>query len=286
MMNDLSSDTGSPLVSGEWLADHLDDPNVRIIEVTARDEAPDYDEGHVPGALWWYWKDAVWHETDREFPTPEDMAARLGRIGIATGATIVLYGDPVQYGTYAFWVLTMCGVPGVRLLDGGRKGWIAAGRPLVKEIPEFAPAEFKPGAADRSSRVGRDDIRDNLGRTHRLLLDVRSPEEYHGERVRPRPNFDHGAERAGRIPGAVHLFFRNFVNEDDTFKSKAELSAILEEAGAAPGKAGEIVTYCRLSHRATLAWFAMRYLAGYGNVRVYDGSWTEWGSIVGFPVEK
>ncbi len=283
-MNDSSAGAGSPLVSGEWLAAHLDDPDLRIIEVTAKDEGPDYDGGHIPGAVWWYWKDAVWHETDREFPSPEEMAARLGRIGVGPGMAVVLYGDPVQYGTYAFWALTMCGVRNLRLLDGGRKGWLAGGRPLEKEVPAHAARDCPAGAADRSSRVGRDDIRDNLGRAGRLLLDVRSPEEYSGERVRPRPNFDHGAERAGRIPGAVHLFFRNFVNEDDTFKSKAEIAALL--AGVGAEKAGEIVTYCRLSHRATLAWFAMRYLAGVEGVRMYDGSWTEWGSIVGFPVEK
>ena len=135
-------------------------------------------------------------------------------------------------------------------------------------------------------RVGRDDVRAKLGQPGRMLLDVRSPKEFSGERVKPPPDFDHGAERKGRIPGAVHLFYRNIVNEDDTYKTAGELRAIFESAGATPEKAGEIVSYCRLSHRATLVWVAMKYILGYENAKIYDGSWTEWGSIVGFPVEK
>ena len=134
--------------------------------------------------------------------------------------------------------------------------------------------------------MGRDYVLAGLGAPGRLLLDVRSPEENSGERVSPYPNFDHGAERVGRIPGAVHLFFREFLNDDDTFKSVEELRSICAGVGATPENAAEIVTYCRLSHRATLAWFVMHYLLGNENVRIYDGSWTEWGSIVGFPVER
>jgi thiosulfate/3-mercaptopyruvate sulfurtransferase len=135
-------------------------------------------------------------------------------------------------------------------------------------------------------RVGRDDIRANLRSPGRLVLDVRSPEEYAGERIMPPPDFDHGAERAGRIPGAHHLYYRDLLNDDDSFKPTAELRPILESVGATPAPTNEIVVYCRLSHRATLVWFAMTHLLGYDNVRIYDGSWTEWGSIVGFPIEK
>jgi thiosulfate/3-mercaptopyruvate sulfurtransferase len=274
------------LVSGEWLAGHLDDPGLRIIEVSSSPDDAEYRQGHIPGALRWYWKDALWHATDREFATSEDMASHLGRIGIAPNTTIVVYGSPVQYGTYAFWVLAMAGHHDVRLLDGGRKRWIADGRPLSTDIPTYAPVDYPPTVSDVSSRVGRDDIRAKLGQSGRILLDVRSPEEYRGERVSPPPGFDHGAERKGHIPGAIHLHFRDLLNDDDTFKAPEQLQERLGEAGIHPGAADEIVTYCRLSHRATLVWFALSSVLGSRQVKVYDGSWTEWGSIVGFPITR
>ncbi len=213
----------TPLVTTSWLEEHLEDPEVRILEVSSADDDTKYKEGHIPGAAWWYWKDLCWHEADREFLTPEEMADRLGRIGIAPDTTLVLYGDPVQFGTYAFWALTMSGHAELRLLDGARTKWMNEGRPLSKEIPSDAPAPYTPGRGDSSMRVGRDDVRAKLGQPGRMLLDVRSPKEFSGERVKPPPDFDHGAERKGRIPGAVHLFYRNIVNEDDTYKTPGEL---------------------------------------------------------------
>jgi thiosulfate/3-mercaptopyruvate sulfurtransferase len=275
----------SPLVSGAWLSERLGVPGIRVIEVSSVEDDTAYRTGHVPGAVSWYWKDALWHDTDREFPTPEVMAGRLGRAGVTPATTVVLSGDPVQYGTYAFWVLTMCGHPDVRLLDGARTRWRADGRPLATGLERPAAVEYRAQPADMSSRVGRDEVRAGLGRADRLLLDGRSPEEYRGERVMPPPFFDHGAERKGRIPGAVHLYYRDLLNEDDTFRPPDDLRRLFRARGAA-GDRGEIVTYCRLSHRATLLWFAMRFLLGWDNVRVYDGSWTEWGSIVGVPVER
>ncbi|MCH7625805.1 MAG: sulfurtransferase [Chloroflexi bacterium] len=274
------------LVSSSWLAARLKHSSIRIIEVSASKDDDDYREGHIPGAVWWYWKDALWHETDREFPTPEEMALRLGKIGIDAETTIVLYGDPIQYGTYAFWVLTMAGHKDVRLLDGGKKGWLSEGLPLSTEIIKYGLNVYAVRKEDRKSRVGRDDVRSKLKSSKRLLLDVRSPEEYIGARVMPPSGFDHGAERTGRIPGAVHLFFRELVNEDDTFLNESSLTDIFARAGITPGFKKEIVTYCRLSHRATLAWFALQHILGYSNAKVYDGSWTEWGSIVGFPIER
>ncbi len=273
------------LVSAAWLAERLGAPDVRVIEVSSVPDDAAYRAAHIPGAVWWYWKAALWHDSDREFPAPEVMARRLGAIGVTPETTIVLAGDPVQFGAYAFWVLTMCGHPDVRLLDGTKTRWRAEGRPLSAERVEPKPVDYRPQRADMSSRVGRDDVRAGLGRRDRLLLDARSPEEYRGERVMPPPDFDHGAERKGRIPGAVHLYFRELLNEDDTFRTADELRAALAARGASADR-GEIVAYCRLSHRATLVWFAMRHLLGYRSVRVYDGSWTEWGSIVGFPIEK
>jgi thiosulfate/3-mercaptopyruvate sulfurtransferase len=274
----------SALVSPAWLADRLGSPELRVIEVSSMPDDAAYRAGHIPGAVWWYWKAALWHDTDREFPAPETMAARLGRIGVTPDTTLVLYGDPVQYGAYAFWVLSMYGHRDLSLLDGAKTRWAADRRPLVTEIPNPARSRYPPRPVNGSGRVGRDDVRAGLDRPGRLLLDARSPEEYRGERVMPPPFFDHGAERTGRIPGAVHLYFRELLDEDDTFKGEDELRRLLAARGASTDR--DIVTYCRLSHRAALVWFALRHLLGYPKVRVYDGSWTEWGSIVGFPVER
>ena len=274
------------LVSSSWLASRLENSSIRVIEVTASSEDDGYREGHIPGAVWWYWKDALWHETDREFSTPEEAALRLGKIGVGAETTVVLYGDPVQYGTYAFWALTMAGHKDVRLLDGGKKRWVSEGLPLSTETLKYGLNVYAVQNEDRRSRVGRDDVRSKLKSRNRLLLDVRSPEEYVGARVMPPPGFDHGAERTGRIPGAIHVFFRELVKEDDTFLNESSLTAIFARAGITPDIKREIVTYCRLSHRATLAWFALQHILGYSDVKVYDGSWTEWGSIVGFPIER
>jgi thiosulfate/3-mercaptopyruvate sulfurtransferase len=274
------------LVTTEWLEAQLEDPTVRVIEVLADEAATDYEDGHIPGAIRWFWKDALWHATDREFATPQEMAERLGAIGVRETDTIVLYGSRIQFSTYALWVLRMTGHPDVRILDGSRLKWLAEGRPTQLEAPAIVPVAYAPQVGDASSRVGRDDVLSQLDDPGRLLLDVRSPEEYRGELVGFTPGANHGAERAGRIPGAVHLFFRELLNEDDTFKSAEELRPILEGAGVTSEDGRETVVYCRLSHRATLAWFTMTQLLGLERVRIYDGSWTEWGSIVGFPVER
>ncbi len=275
----------SPLVSTQWLEDHLDDPDIRVIEVSATADANTSIGGHIPGAARVFWKDFCWHATDREFATPEEMAERLSVFGVRPETSLVLCGDPVQYGTYAYWTLTMAGHRNLKLLDGALTKWALEGRKTSVDTGLFERTRYRPGAADRSTRVGRDDVLAGLGRESRLLLDVRSPEEYSGERVMPPPGFDHGAERKGRIPGAVHLYYLDLLNDDDTFKSPEEMLAMFSAIGATADKPAEIVAYCRLSHRATLAWFAMTRILGFENVRIYDGSWTEWGSIVGYPVE-
>lgn len=274
------------LVDCAWLSERLEDPRVRVIEVSSDVNGTAYHQAHIPGASFWFWKDRLWHASDREFATPSEMALHLGNLGISRESTIVLYGDPVQYGTYALWVLTMSGFKNVRLLDGGRTRWVLEGRFMTKEIPAFKSIHNLAGPAEISSRVGREDLLSKLGAPGRILLDVRSIEEYQGERVSPPGGFDHGAERLGRVPGAIHLFYRDLLNEDDTFISKEQLKEKFSNKGLISNSVDEVVTYCRLSHRATLAWFAMTQLVGLENVKIYDGSWTEWGSIVGFPVER
>ena len=277
----------SPLVSTAWLEDHLADPDLRIVEICNLDDDRTYNEGHIPGAMWLYWKTACWHETDREFVTPEAMARLFGGMGIGSQSTVVLYGDPIQYGSYAFWSFTMAGHANLRLLDGGRRKWAMEKRPMSRNVPHFPAVDYPTPTGTTSMRVGRRNVRDNLQNPRRRLLDVRSPEEYSGERVSEYSfPVDHGAMRHGRIPGAVHLYFKELLTEDDSFKSPGELRHLLNEVGADPEQFDDVVCYCRLSHRATIAWIAMTHILGYTNVKIYDGSWTEWGSIVGYPIEK
>jgi len=280
----------SPVVSTAWLEEHLDDPNVRVIEVSDVNDMALYHSGHIPGATWFYWKDISWHETDRQFITPEAMAKRLGDIGIGPNTTVVLYGNPVQYGTYVFWMLTMAGHADLRVLDGTRTKWVAENRPLSTETPHVEPVAYlAPAPGNASMRLGREAVRERLGVPGCLILDGRTPEEYAGLTVGGMGNDTgpgHGAQRFGRIPGAVHLFFKKFLNKDDTFKTVDELRDILNSVGATQNDVNEIVCYCRLSHRATLLWTVMTFICGLKNVKIYDGSWTEWGSIVGFPIEN
>lgn len=277
----------SPLVTTGWLEDHLADPDLRIIEVCSVPDDKTYHEGHIPGAMWLFWKSACWQDSDRDFVTPAELAKLFGGMGIGPQSTVVLYGDPVQYGSYAFWAFTMAGHANLRLLDGGRRKWVAEGRPMSQNVPRFQPQDYPVPTGTSSMRVGREDVREKLGRQERLLLDVRSPEEYTGKRVSEYTfPVDHGAERKGRIPGAVHLYFKELLNEDDSFKSPEELRNVLSSVGIVPEDFDDIVCYCRLTHRATMAWVAMTHILGCPNVKLYDGSWTEWGSIVGFPIEK
>lgn len=278
---------GSSLVSNGWLEEHLSDPDLRIVEVCSLRDDKAYHEGHIPGAMWLYWKTACWHESDREFVTPAAMAKLFGSMGIGPQSTVVLYGDPVQYGSYAFWAFTMAGHKNLKLLDGGRRKWVAEKRPLSRNVPRFAAVDYPEPKGTSAMRVGRRDVRDKLGNSKRLILDVRSPEEYTGKRVSEYTfAVDHGAERTGRIPGAVHLYFKELLNDDDSFKSPEQLRHVLAAAGIAPEKFDDVVCYCRLSHRATIAWIALSEILGHDKVKIYDGSWTEWGSIVGYPVEK
>jgi thiosulfate/3-mercaptopyruvate sulfurtransferase len=277
----------SPFVTTAWLEAHLGDADLRILEVCNIRNDKAYREGHIPGAQRLYWKTACWHETDRDFITPAAMAKLFGSLGIGPRTTVIIYGDPVQFGSYAYWTYAMAGHANLKLLDGGRRKWLLEKRPLSRDVPSFAPVDYPAPRGAAPMRIGRDDMRAHLGDPRRLLIDVRSPEEYSGDRVSDYSfAVDHGAERAGRIPGAKHLYFRELLNDDDSFKSPDELRRVLAAHGLTPDAFDEIVCYCRLSHRATIAWLALGAALGHRDVKIYDGSWTEWGSIVGFPIEK
>lgn len=275
----------SPLVSTAWLADHLEDPSIRIIEIGDMRTPDIYFEGHIPGALHWPWKESLWDASRREYILPGDFAGLMGKCGIRPETTVVFYSDSAQFATYAFWVSLMRGHGEAKIMNGTRGLWKKEGRPLLRDLPKYEPAPYPIRTVDESSRMGREGVLAGLANPDRVLLDLRSAEEYRGERVSPTIfAFDHGAERKGRIPGARHLFYGELLDADGKFRPVEELRETFRKSGALPEK--ENVFYCRLSHRASLGWFVARYLLGYPRIKVYDGSWTEWGSIVGFPIEK
>jgi thiosulfate/3-mercaptopyruvate sulfurtransferase len=279
------------LITAEQLLDDLDVPSLRVVEVTPEPVLEDYLRGHIPGAQAWYWKDVVWDDLSREFPTPPVLAQRLGELGIGDGTTLVLYARRNQYAIYCAWVLgELCGFADVRVLDGGKTVWERRGFPMTTDAPLVAPAARAAPRSDRSdrSRIRRDELLARLAApAPPRLLDARYPEEYDGRRVKPGDGFDHGAERRGHIPGAVNVPYESLLDPTDgTFLPAEQLRARLAAVGATPEQADEVVAYCRLGHRGSLVWFVATQLLGYDHVRLYDGSWTEWGSMVGAPVER
>jgi thiosulfate/3-mercaptopyruvate sulfurtransferase len=275
------------LVSPEWMAAHIEDPKVRLIEIAGlgQDDLQAYRSGHVPGALGWKWKDMLWDTHMREFPSPDAFAAQAGKSGIGNDTTVVFYGEGIQFGVYAWWAFRYCGHVDVRLLDGGRYRWQAEGRPLVAEEPEArAPVTYRPVSRRENMRIYRDQVLALIGDPKLLILDGRSPEEYAGKRVGGPAGPDVGAVRYGRIPGARHLHYVDLLNEDKSFKSPTDI-AKLPALGDLEAKK-KVITYCRMSHRATVLYFALTQLLGLNHIQVYDGSWTEWGNLVGVPVER
>jgi thiosulfate/3-mercaptopyruvate sulfurtransferase len=276
------------LVSTDWLEANLGEPGVVVVEVSFYPPATAaWFRGHIPGSHYVWWKDLCWDAQERQFPPAGVMAQRLGELGVGDDSTLVLVGDPIQFATYAYWVLAMSGFEHLSVvLDGGHAAWEAEGRPLTDAPPMVpVPGVPSPGSPVSDARIGRDEVLAGLETPGRTLIDLRSTEEYVGLRVAPlTAPFDHGAERKGHIPGALHIPHDRLLADDGTFLAPDGVSAALEAGGV--GQETEIVAYCRLSHRASLAWFALTRIADRPNVRVYDGSWTEWGSMVGMPVER
>jgi thiosulfate/3-mercaptopyruvate sulfurtransferase len=279
-----------PLVTASWLAARLADSTVKVVQLLYEPDIDDYTDGHVPGAQVRFWKDLLWDGLSRQFVTPTQIAERLGAMGIAPSDTLVLYSGRNQYAMYGYWVIkVMNGHPDVRILDGGKKRWTLDGHALTTDVPAVTPLPYAPQRASRddSTRVRQPEVLAALGRPGLRILDARTPEEYRGERVKPAPGPDHGAESYGHIPGARNLHARDLMDPGDfTVKPRDELERMFRAVEAAPDQVDKVVVYCRLSHRASGLWFTMTQLLGWDHVRIYDGSWTEWGSMVGVPVER
>jgi thiosulfate/3-mercaptopyruvate sulfurtransferase len=271
------------LVDTAWLAQHLADPNVRVVEVS--EDTTLYDQGHVPGAVQFNWKTQLQDPVRRDWINREQLERLLGEHGIDNTTVIVLYGDKNNwFATYSFWLLKLYGVEHAKILNGGRAKWIAEGRPLSTERASHPRKTFRAKEPDLSIRAFRDQILERLGKPGLGLVDVRSPQEYSGELLAP-PNLpQEGSQRGGHIPGAQNIPWGQNVREDGTFKAPEELRKLYEDHGISPDK--EVVAYCRIGERSSIAWFALKYLLGYPKVRNYDGSWTEWGSLVGVPIDK
>jgi thiosulfate/3-mercaptopyruvate sulfurtransferase len=272
------------IVSPAWLAENLENPSLRIIEVSCLRNPNSYFDGHVPGAIFWPWMESLWHPTARDFVTPEAFSRLMEKSGVDHETTIVLYSDDIQFATYAFWVCTMRGHTKIKILNGNREAWGKQNRPFTRETPGISSSKYPVRPIEERHRIGRDGVLQGLNNPERVLLDLRSPEEFQGTRVSP-PWFavDYGAVRKGRIPGARHLFYKELLNEDQSFRQSNVLREAFHRRGATPDK--DIVCYCRLSHRGSMAWYIAKYLLEFPRVRVYDGSWTEWGSMVGMPIE-
>jgi thiosulfate/3-mercaptopyruvate sulfurtransferase len=271
------------LVETDWVADHLDDDEIRIVEV---DENPAlYAEAHIPGAIGFDWKTDLQDQVKRDFLGPEDFGALFGSRGISSDHTIVLYGDRNNwFAAYTYWYLKYYGHDKVKLVNGPREKWIAEGRPTTADVPAYAPATFTAQAGDDSIRSERDEVLASLDNGKRLV-DVRSPQEFSGELIAMAGYEQEGAQRSGHIPGAASVPWAQAVNEDGTFKSADELRELYQGKGVLEdGK--PIIAYCRIGERSAHTWFVLHELLGEGNVKNYDGSWTEWGNLVDVPIEK
>jgi thiosulfate/3-mercaptopyruvate sulfurtransferase len=273
------------LVSTRWVAERLGDPAVRVVEC---DEDPLlYPAGHLPGAVEIDWRRDLWHPVRRDYLDRAGFEALAGRLGIARETDVVLYGDRGnQWAAYAFWVFRLFGHRRSMLMDGGRVKWQREGRELTREVPARPATRYRaPERDDREIRVFREGVLAHLG-AGRPLVDVRSPEEYSGERLGAPGQPEERALRGGHIPGARNLPWELAIEPaDGTFRPAAELRQVYAgEAGLAPGD--DVVVYCRIGERSAHTWFALTYLLGYERVRNYDGSWTEWGNLVGAPIER
>lgn len=270
------------LVSTEWVAAHLDDPKVRLVE--SDEDVLLYETGHIPGAVKLDWHTDQQSQLIRDFVTKEEFEELLASRGIANDTTVVFYGDRNNwYAAYTYWLFRMYGHRDLRLMDGGRAKWEAEGRPYTREVATYPRTTYRAQEADESIRAFRDQVLEHF-QAGKPLIDVRSPQEYRGEVIHMANYPQEGAQRAGHIPTAKNIPWASAANEDGTFKSVAELREIYGGQGITPDQ--PVVAYCRIGERSAHTWFVLTQLLGYPDVRNYDGSWTEWGSLVRAPIER
>ena len=270
------------LVSTDWLEEHLGDPNIRIIEVD--EDTTSYDKGHVTNALRWNWSTDLHTEVGRDFQDQAGFSRLLSDAGVGPDTTVALYGGNNNwFAAYAYWLLKLRGFDAVKLVNGGRKKWELESRTLVQDVPTFAATGYAITGAERPEiRALRDEVIGKIG-GDTGFVDVRSPEEYRGEKLAPDHLPQEQSQVPGHIAGAANIPWVQAANDDGTFKSADELIALYADRGITGDE--EIIAYCRIGERSSHTWFALQELLGYGTVKNYDGSWTEYGSLVGAPVE-
>ena len=272
------------IVTTDWVANNLNNPNLRLVEVDVDTEA--YEQGHIPGAVGWNWTSQLNDELTRDILSSEQMGQLLGESGIAQDTTVVLYGDNDNwFATYAFWQMKIYGHADLKIMDGGRQKWIDEGRELTTDETSVQSESYDAPAPDLSIRATRDYVLSVASTSNSAgLVDVRSPDEFSGSLLAP-PNLpQEGSQRGGHIPGAANIPWASAVAPDGTFKSVEELQQIY--GGAGISGEGETIAYCRIGERSSHTWFVLSQILGYEKVRNYDGSWTEYGSIVGAPIER
>jgi thiosulfate/3-mercaptopyruvate sulfurtransferase len=270
------------LVTTDWVAEHATDAGLRVVEVDV--DTTSYDQGHVPGAAGWNWNTELCDTLVRDIVPVQKLEELLGKTGIDNKTAIVLYGDNNNwFAAWAFWQLKIYGHEDVRIMDGGRKKWLAEGRELSTTASTVPAKTYKAASPDLSLRAFLPEVQQAIAGKKTSLVDVRSPQEFTGEILAP-PGLPETCQRGGHIPGAKSIPWGKNCNENGTFKSFDELRALY----SAQGVSGDdpVIAYCRIGERSSLTWFVMKYLLGFQNVKNYDGSWTEWGNLVGAPVEK
>jgi len=270
------------LVSTEWVASHASDPNVRVVEVDVDTKA--YDEGHVPGAIAWAWNTQLCDTVQRDILSQAQFESLMSASGVTPDTTLVIYGDNNNwFAAWALWQAKIYGHRDVRLMNGGRKKWLAEGRELSTAVPPSKRTSYQANDADLSLRAFLPQVQQASAQHSAALVDVRSPQEFTGEILAP-PGLPETCQRGGHVPGARSIPWGKACNDDGTFKSAGELRALYGGEGVDGSK--PVIAYCRIGERSSHTWFVLKYLLGYNNVTNYDGSWTEWGNLVGAPVEK